>query len=178
MTGNSIKRAAPGAVQPLSALEFGKTEGPKRAMPAWATAGDTMLIVALISTVVLLVWMGFFMMGSLPLLILKHDTPVDSHFIRGLFNVYYVAIMSTATVGALSCALAERPIIALALGCVAGFGFAGRYWLVSRMDRVRSTMTADDSSAIGQFRRLHISGMLLNVALLAAFCFGLTRVSF
>ena len=52
-----------------------------------------MLIVALISTVVLLVWMGFFMMGSLPLLILKHDTPVDSRFIRGLFNVYYVALM-------------------------------------------------------------------------------------
>ena len=146
-------------------------------MPAWATAGDSMLIVALISTVVLLVWMGFFMMGSLPLLILKHDTPVDSQFIRGLFNVYYVAIMSTAAVGALSCALAGRPSIALALSCVAGSGFAGRYWLVSRMDMVRSTMTADDSSAIGHFRRLHIAGMLLNVALLAAFCFGLTRVS-
>jgi hypothetical protein len=137
-----------------------------------------MLIVALISTVVLLVWMGFFMMGSLPLLILKHDTPVDSHFIRSLFNVYYVAIMSTAAVGALSCALAGRLGNALALSCVASFGFAGRYWLVARMDTVRSTMTADDSSAIAQFRRLHIAGMLLNVVLVAAVCFGLTRVSF
>lgn len=136
-----------------------------------------MLIVALISTVVLLVWMGFFMMGSLPLIILKHDTPVDSYFIRGLFNVYYVAIMATGTVGALSSALAERPAIALALSCVAGIGFAGRYWFVSRMDMVRSTITADDSSAIWRFRRLHIVGMLLNVALLAAFCFGMTRVS-
>lgn len=136
-----------------------------------------MLIVAMISTVVLLVWMGFFMMGSLPLLILKHDTPVDSLFIRGLFNVYYVAIMATAAVGALSSALAERPAIALALSCVAGVGFAGRAWFVSRMDTVRSTMTADDSSAIRQFRRLHIAGMLLNVVLLAAFCVGLTRVS-
>jgi hypothetical protein len=137
-----------------------------------------MLIVALISAVVLLVWMGFFMMGSLPLLILKHDTPLDSHFIRGLFNVYYVAIMVTAAVGALSCALGRRPTLALALSCVAGLGFAGRYWLVSRMDTVRSTMTAEDTSAIGQFRRLHIAGMLLNVALLAVFCFGLTQVSF
>ena len=118
------------------------------------------------------------MMGSLPLLILKHDTPVDSLFIRGLFNVYYVALMSTAAVGALSCVLAGRPALALALTCVAGLGFAGRRWLVSRMDRVRSTMTADDSSSIGQFRRLHIAGMLFNVALLAAFCIGLTRVSF
>jgi hypothetical protein len=137
-----------------------------------------MLIVALISAVVLLVWMGFLMMGSLPLLILKHDTPVDSHFIRGLFNVYYVAIMSTAAVGALSSVFAGRLAIALALGCVAGFKFAGRRWLVSRMDRVRGAMTADDPSAIAQFRRLHVTGMLLNVALLAVFCFGLTRVTF
>lgn len=136
-----------------------------------------MLIVALISSVLLLVWMGFFMMGSLPLLILKHDTPLDSRFIRGLFNLYYVAIMCTSAVGALSCALAARAVLALALSCVTALGFAGRHWLVSRMDTVRSTMTPDDSSAIGQFRRLHIAGMLLNVALLAAFCFGLTRVS-
>lgn len=136
-----------------------------------------MLIVALISTVALLVWMGFFMMGSLPLLILKHDTPLDARFIRGLFNVYYVAIMATAAAGALSYAFAERLLIALALACVAGLGFAGRCWFVSRMDTVRSTMTADDSDAIRRFRRLHIAGMLLNVVLLAAFCFGLTRVS-
>jgi hypothetical protein len=136
-----------------------------------------MLIVALISTVALLVWMGFFMMGSLPLLVLKHDTPLDARFIRGLFNVYYVAIMATAAAGALSYAFAERLLIALALACVAGLGYAGRCWFVSRMDMVRSTMTADDSEAIRRFRRLHIAGMLLNVVLLAAFCFGLTRVS-
>jgi hypothetical protein len=136
-----------------------------------------MLIVTLVSTVLLLVWMGFFMMGSLPLLILKHDTPVDARFIRGLFKLYYVAIMATGAVGALSSALAGRPVIALALGCVAGLGFAGRHWLISRMDVVRSTMTADDSPAIRRFRRLHIAGMLVNVMLLAAFCIGMTRVS-
>ena len=136
-----------------------------------------MLIVALMSTVALLVWMGFFMMGSLPLLVLKHDTPVDSRFIRGLFNVYYMAIMITAAIGAVSYALMGRPAIAFALACVATLGFAGRYWLVSRMDLVRSTMTADDSSAIQRFRRLHITGMLINVAVLAGYCFGLTQVS-
>jgi len=35
------------------------------------------VVIALIATVILLVWMGFFMMGSLPLLVLKHDTPLD-----------------------------------------------------------------------------------------------------
>lgn len=136
-----------------------------------------MLILALISTVVLLVWMGFFMMGSLPLLVLKHDTPVDSRFIRGLFNLYYVAIMATGAVGAASSALAGRFVVALGLGSVAAIGFAGRRWVVPRMDAVRSAMTADDAFAIRRFRRLHIAGMLLNVLLLAAFCVAMTRVS-
>jgi hypothetical protein len=136
-----------------------------------------MLILALISAVVLLVWMGFFMMGSLPLLVLKHDTPLDSRFIRGLFNLYYVAIMATGIVGAASAAIAGRAAAALGLGFVAAIGFAGRHWFIARMDLVRSTMTADDSLAIRKFRRLHIVGMLLNVLLLGAFCIGLTRVS-
>jgi len=113
----------------------------------------------------------------LPLLVLKHDTPVDSGFIRGLFNLYYVAIMATGIVGAGSAAIAGRAAAALGLGVVAAIGFAGRHWFIARMDRVRSTMTADDSSAIRKFRRLHIAGMLLNVLLLAAFCVGLTRVA-
>jgi len=136
-----------------------------------------MLIVALISTVVLLVWMGFFMMGSLPLLVLKHDTPLDSRFIRGLFNVYYVAILSVGSVGALSSALAGRLLIALALAAVAGIGFAGRYWFLVRMDAVRRTMSADDAPAIRKFRRLHIAGMLANFVMLVTFVFGMTRVS-
>src|SRR5258705_5768725 len=133
-----------------------------------------MLIVALISTVALLVWMGFFMMGSLPLLVLKHDTPLDSRFIRGLFNVYYVAIMITAAIGALSYALSGRLAIALALACVATLGFAGRYWLVLRIDLLRSKMTANDSSALQRFFRLHITCMLINIGLLAGYCFCLT----
>lgn len=136
-----------------------------------------MLIVALISTVALLVWMGFFMMGSLPLLILKHDTPLDSRFIRGLFNLYYIAITATAAVGTLSYLLLGRFGIAVALAGIAMLGFAGRRWLVGAMDTLRATMTAEDSAAIRRFRQLHVGGMLLNVVVLAGFCIGMTKVS-
>jgi len=136
-----------------------------------------MLVVALISNALLLVWMGFFMMGSLPLLILKHDTPVDARFIRGLFNVYYTAILATGTVGALSYAFAGRAIIAIVLGAVAAIGFAGRRWVIAHMDAVRSAITADDLPAIRRFRRLHIAGMLLNVAMLAVVFVGMLRIS-
>jgi hypothetical protein len=136
-----------------------------------------MLILALISTVLLLVWMGFFMLGSLPLLVLKHDTPLDAHFIRGLFNVYYTALMFTASIGALSYAFASYAPIALVFGALAGLGFAGRHGLVPHMDKVRSTMSATNTPAIQRFRLLHVAGMLVNMLLLVAFCFGMTRVS-
>ena len=96
--------------------------GPRRGI----AEGDFIADRRAIWTVLLLIWMGFFMMGSLLLLILKHDSPRDSRFIRGLFNVYSMAILVTAAVGALFYALSERPIIALALVCLAGLLFAAR----------------------------------------------------
>lgn len=136
-----------------------------------------MLIAALIATVLMLVWMGFFMLGSLPLLILKHDTPVDARFIRGLFNVYYTAVMLTASAGALGYALYGRRDIALTVGAIALLAFAGRRWIVGHMDALRGTMTPEDAAGIRRFRRLHITGMLLNVLVLAGCCVGMTRVS-
>ena len=135
-----------------------------------------MLVLAMVSTVLLLICMGFFMMGSLPLLILKHDTPLDAGFIRGLFNVYYRALMIIATVGAVSFAFTGRIAIAVVVGCMAGLGYAGHRWVVGRMDAVRSTMTPEDRAAIRQFRKLHIGGMLVNVVLLAGFVVGMTKV--
>ena len=126
----------------------------------------------------LLVWMGFFMMGSLPLLILKHDTPVDSRFIRGLFNLYYMAIMATGIVGALQRRLRRtrrrRPRDSAPSRRSASRAGIGS---IARMDAVRSTITADDARAIRRFRRLHIAGMLLNVVMLAVVFVGMLRIS-
>ena len=63
----------------------------------------TFVVLSLGATVALLCTMAFFMMGSLPLLILKHDTPRDARFIRGLFALYYAAVM----------------VVGAALGCLA-----------------------------------------------------------
>lgn len=53
------------------------------------------LSLALLATVGLLISMGFFMLGSLPLLVLRHDTPMDARFIRGmLFNVVQLATVA------------------------------------------------------------------------------------
>jgi hypothetical protein len=134
------------------------------------------IVMALIPTVLLLVWMGFFMMGSLPLLVLKHDTPLDARFIRGLFNVYYLAVMLTGSAAALGFAWTGRPAFALGMACIATLAFALRRWLViPRMDVLRDRIPASDS-AIVRFRRLHIAGMMLNVAELATVAWALTRL--
>ena len=57
---------------------------------------STAIIAALFFTVALLVASAYFLFGGLPLLILQHDTPKDSRFIRGFFDTYYLAAMATA----------------------------------------------------------------------------------
>lgn len=134
------------------------------------------IVFALMATVLLLVWMGFFMMGSLPLLILKHDTPLDSRFIRGLFNVYYLAVTLTASAATLCYAWSGRPVFAVGMAFIAALAFSLRRWLViPRMDLLRDTIPAVDLSA-RQFRRLHIAGMLLNVVQLGTVAWALTKL--
>lgn len=134
------------------------------------------IVSSLIATVVLLVWMGFFMMGSLPLLILAHDTPLDSRFIRGLFNVYYLAVMLTASAAALCYGWTGRPFFALGMAAIAVLAFALRRWIIiPRMDRLRETIPQVAASAL-RFRRLHIAGMMLNVVQLGGLAWSLTRL--
>lgn len=123
--------------------------------------------------VLLLVWMGFFMLGSLPLMILKHDTPMDARFIRGLFDVYYRAVMVVAAAGTLSHAVANRPVTTAALAAVCAIAFLSRRVILSRMDSLRITMAAADTEGIRQFRRLHVVGMVLNFVQLLTICVGL-----
>jgi hypothetical protein len=134
------------------------------------------IIISLAATVILLVWMGFFMMGSLPLLVLKHDTPLDSRFIRGLFNVYYLAVMLTGSAAALCYVWSGKLVFAVGMAFIAGLAFALRRWLIiPRMDFLRDTIPAADTS-VSQFRRLHVVGMMLNVVQLGTVAWSLTKL--
>src|SRR5262245_12137106 len=110
----------------------------------------------LLTIVVQLFWMGFFMLASPPLLVLKHDTPKDANFIRNLFNVYYVVLMTLATIGATVCIYVEETVLALAMGSLVIFVFGVRGWFISRMDWLRGIMLGGDARAVRKFRRLHV----------------------
>jgi hypothetical protein len=136
------------------------------------------LAAGVVLAIALMVWMAYFMLGCLPLLILKHDTPVDSRFIRSFFNIHYLVLMGIAAVGALCFAAADRLFIAVAMACIACIGFVARRLIVSSMDRLRSTMSATDALAIRGFRQLHVTGITLNVVQLVGFGFAITRLQF
>jgi hypothetical protein len=122
---------------------------------------------ALFSTIPLLMCMGYFFMGSLPLLILKHDTPMDSRFIRGFFNTYYMGVVCTATIPTISYALVGRFAFSTGMVAIAALALYLRKAGLARMDELRVRIESGDAMAITDFRRLHIAGMVINFVQLA-----------
>lgn len=93
------------------------------------------MFAALCFTVALLVTTAYFIMGSIPLLVLKHDTPLDARFVRGFFNIYYVAAFVTATATAISFAFAGRPGLAAGAAALAVIAVALRRKIIPKMTR-------------------------------------------
>ena len=116
-------------------------------------------------------------MGSIPLLILKHDTPLDARFVRGFFNIYYVAAFVTATATAISYAIAGRPGLAVGAAVLALIAIVLRKKVIPKMDSLGAQIQSNYMDAIPGFRRTHITAILINVAQLVAIVWSLTTLS-
>lgn len=127
------------------------------------------LIAAMVFTVALMVTNAYFLMGSLPLLTLKHDTPLDARFIRGFYDTYYRFAIGTAAPAAVSYAFLGRPYLALGAATLAALAFALRRAVTQKMDTLRLRIAAHDRevAAILEFRNLHVVAIIINVAQLA-----------
>jgi len=132
------------------------------------------LIAALFFTVALLVTTAYFILGSVPLLILKHDTPKDFRFVRGFFNIYYLAAMSAGSAAAVSYALAERPAFAAGAAALALLAAVLRRKVIPRMESLGTQIQAGGTDAIAAFRRTHMSAILVNLAQLVLLVWSLT----
>lgn len=135
------------------------------------------LIAALFFTVALLVTHAYFLLGSVPLLILKHDTPMDARFVRGFFNTYYLAAMSTASATAVSCALAGRLALAAGAAALALLATILRRKVIPKMDSLRAQFQVSGPSAIPAFRRIHVAAILINLAQLVLIVWSLIAAS-
>ncbi len=122
------------------------------------------LIAALFFTVALLVITAYFILGSAPLLILKHDTPLDSRFIRGFFNTYYLAAMFTASATAVSYAFAGRTAFAAGAAALALLAIILRRKVIPKMDSLRAQIQVSETNAVRGFRRMRVTAILINLA--------------
>lgn len=129
----------------------------------------------LLSTVAMLISMGFFFLGSLPLLILKHDKPMDARFIRCVFNTHYVATVGIATIATVGRFQSGQAAMAAFMALVGAIALTGRMQIVKRMDALRSQRRATGAMQVPAFRRLHILGMAVNATLLICFVTLLLR---
>jgi hypothetical protein len=128
---------------------------------------------ALFSTIPLLMCMGYFFMGSLPLLVLKHDTPMDSRFIRGFFNTYYIGVVCTATVPTITYAIVGQIAFSAAMAVILALALFLRKVLLAHMDGLRIRIEGADSTAITDFRHAHMAGMAVNFVQLAVLVWGM-----
>lgn len=123
---------------------------------------------ALFFTVALLAITAYFLLGSVPLLILKHDNPVDSSFIRSFYITYFRMAFVAAVGTAASYALASRTGFAVGAAAIATLTLVLRARLIPRMDRLGIQIQGQDALAIPEFRRIHKSAILINTVQLGA----------
>lgn len=129
---------------------------------------------AVLFTVALLCVTAYFLLGSVPLLVLKHDTPVDSNFIRSFFNTYYLVATIVGTAAALSYAFSNRPWFAVGAAVIAILSAYLRRTVIAKMDALKTNIHAADLEAIPEFRKIHVTAIVISVIQLAVVVWSVT----
>ena len=121
--------------------------------------------VSLLFTVAMLAVTTYFLFGSIPLLILKHDNTMDSKFIRSFYITYFKFAIVVSTAAAISYAAAVRPIQAIGATAIAILTLVLRFKVIPQMDQLGSEIREDNNlMAIPEFRKIHKSAITLNFA--------------
>ena len=124
--------------------------------------------IALFFTVALLAVTAYFLLGSVPLLTLKHDNPMDARFIRSFYITYYRIAFLAAVGTTVSYTLAGRPAFATGAAAIAILTLLLRNKFIPMMDLLAPRIVADHVDAIPAFRKIHKSAILINTSQLLA----------
>jgi membrane protein implicated in regulation of membrane protease activity len=120
---------------------------------------------------------AYFIMGSIPLLLLKHDTPLDARFVRGFFNIYYVAAFVTAGATSISFAFAGHPVHATGAAALAVLAVVLRRKVIPKMDALGAQIQSNYMDSIPGFRRTHVTAIAINIAQLIAIVSSLVALN-
>ena len=132
--------------------------------------------IALLFTVALMVTTLYFLLGGLPLLTLRHDTPMDARFVRGFFRLYYKTVFVAALGASLGFAIWGKPAFALATAAMALLAQALRRYLIEAMQRLDERIQANHEGSVRRFRRVHGFALSLNLLQLVVLVWGLNKL--
>ena len=124
-------------------------------------------------TVAMLCVSVYFLLGSVPLLILKHDTPVDGSFIRSFFNLYYRMAAFVGSAAALTYAFSNRPWFAFGAAFIAILSVVLRRTIIAKMDLLHAQIHTVNIEAIPEFRKIHFKAILISLVQLVAVVWSL-----
>ena len=130
-------------------------------------------ICTVLFTVAMLCVSVYFLLGSVPLLILKHDTPVDGNFIRSFFNLYYRVAAFVAGAATLTYAFSGRLWFALGAAVIAVLSVVLRRTIIAKMDLLRSQIQTTDVEAIPEFRKIHFRAIVISLVQLVVVVWSL-----
>jgi hypothetical protein len=118
---------------------------------------------ALFFTVAMLAVTTYFLFGSIPLLVLKHDDTMDAKFIQSFYITYFKIAIVVAIAATVSYALAARPLLSLEAAAIAGLTWLLRFKFVPKMAQYESEIHENSQlMAIPEFRKIHKTAILLN----------------
>lgn len=132
---------------------------------------------AIFFTVALLVTTAYFLMGGLPLLVLKHDVPLDARFIRSFFRVYYRAAFCTSLGAMVSYALWGRFVFAAGAAGIAVLSVVLARYLIGAMQNIGDAIETSGTAAIARFRQVHTAALSINLAQLVVVVWGVLQLS-
>ena len=123
---------------------------------------------ALLFTVALLAVTAYFLLGSVPLLALKHDDPVDAKFIQSFYDTYYRIAFIVALGTTVSFALSSRPLFAAGAAVITVLAWVLRRKIIPWMDALGTPGPENDKASIPVFRKVHKRAILINLVQLVA----------
>jgi hypothetical protein len=118
--------------------------------------------VVLFATIIVLLPMGYFLLAAPAFLLVRLDIPPVALLLRGMFNGYFLAMITAGVIGTLAFAVAGRLVIAIGVGLIAAFEVSARRWFLRQMDAQLRARDAGDADTVRRLRRLHWGGMLCN----------------
>jgi hypothetical protein len=90
--------------------------------------------VALFATIIVLLPMFYLLLAAPAFLLVRLDIQPVTRLMRGMFNAYFLTLITTAIIGTLALALDGRLLLTLGIGAIAAFAVLSRRWFLQQMD--------------------------------------------